>query len=571
MILFLFLFLPWHTFGDEEILVKRVYDHLIIRDETSALKELELALETYPDSKKLKETQIKVYAQTGHEKEMIESWKQYEQLFPEEEMSRDLVGTMASQVIIKGSNSSSPLIRIFSIIASSLANDKDSIKIILQGLGDNNSIVRSAAAAAASGMRDAKICDKILQLINIEKDWQVRLAAIEAAGKMQILEAKDPLLTIASNQSISAEERAAAVIGLVELLNQIERNQLEQLAKSDRFALRILSAALIEHLLASEHLDLLIELLNDSNAEVRKSALHALGNLRPLEFKGKSISSYAFPLLEDPDREVAILAAWLVILYEPSEVKKLFKPWLDHNDGSIRILAAAVLAGAGKYGFPFTLEAFEKSQDTYVKMTLGLALVTHRISEEKGLNALYVGLKTLKNRIMIKDFGSFEAFAPSDIKQKTFISNYPEVINQMTRLQVINTLAIMRFPKAKQAILEFIEDRSWGITGFSAALLLTECDEKAIDIVRGLLKNESSKVQMQAALILALWGKDPEAISTLISAYPTSSREIKEQILEGMGRIGDPKTIPFLVDKLDESFQSLRIIAASSILECLYH
>ncbi|HRD55298.1 MAG TPA: HEAT repeat domain-containing protein, partial [Parachlamydiaceae bacterium] len=53
--------------------------------------------------------------------------------------------------------------------------------------------------------------------------------------------------------------------------------------------------------------------------------------------------------------------------------------------------------------------------------------------------------------------------------------------------------------------------------------------------------------------------------------YAQADREMKERILEGIGRIGSSASIPFLVECLKEPFQSLRVIAASSLLQVLYH
>ena len=157
------------------------------------------------------------------------------------------------------------------------------------------------------------------------------------------------------------------------------------------------------------------------------------------------------------------------------------------------------------------------------------------------------------------------------MKHDDMIPNHPEQINQITRLEVLNILAVMKYPQAQNAVRNFLQQRTWGVTGMAAALLLTEGDESAIALVEDLLKDPDKKVKMQAALILSLWGGGEKAIAVLQQGYDTADREMKERILEGVGRIGASSTIPFLVDKLREPYQSLRIIAAAALLECLYH
>jgi hypothetical protein len=83
--------------------------------------------------------------------------------------------------------------------------------------------------------------------------------------------------------------------------------------------------------------------------------------------------------------------------------------------------------------------------------------------------------------------------------------------------------------------------------------------------------DNSHHVKVQAALILALWGREESAIATLQQAYGGSDRELKEKIIEGVGRVGAKSSIPFLVEKLQEPSPTLRLLAAAALLQCLYH
>jgi HEAT repeat protein len=147
----------------------------------------------------------------------------------------------------------------------------------------------------------------------------------------------------------------------------------------------------------------------------------------------------------------------------------------------------------------------------------------------------------------------------------------PAAINQLTRLELLNLLAIVKFPEAQKAIQQFLQQRKWGIGSIAAALLLTEGDESALQLVTNILKQPNSQVKTQAALILALWGRDENVISILEENYRNSDRDTKEKILEGLGRIGATQSIPFLIECFGEPQQVLRLIAASSVLQCLYH
>lgn len=172
---------------------------------------------------------------------------------------------------------------------------------------------------------------------------------------------------------------------------------------------------------------------------------------------------------------------------------------------------------------------------------------------------------------MWKEEGIFRYIAQSDLKHSEEIPNYPEAVNQLTRLEVLEILAILQYPHAQQAIKEFLKERRWGLTGMASALLLTEGDEAAVELVRGLLQDPEKEVRIQAALILALWGSEESVLQQLQEAYATADRELKGQILEGIGRIGSESSFPFLAERLQDPFPTLRIIAAAVTLESLYH
>ncbi|NGX63826.1 MAG: hypothetical protein KR126chlam6_01242, partial [Candidatus Anoxychlamydiales bacterium] len=55
----------------------------------------------------------------------------------------------------------------------------------------------------------------------------------------------------------------------------------------------------------------------------------------------------------------------------------------------------------------------------------------------------------------------------------------------------------------------------------------------------------------------------------LEEAYLSSDYNMKIQILESLGHIGSKKSIKFLINVLDEPYQNLRVVAASSMIRCI--
>jgi HEAT repeat protein len=113
--------------------------------------------------------------------------------------------------------------------------------------------------------------------------------------------------------------------------------------------------------------------------------------------------------------------------------------------------------------------------------------------------------------------------------------------------------------------------QEWGITGAAALTLLQEGDESSLQLVQTLLTDPDEKVRVQAALILALFGKDPAALQVLMQSYAGAHKELKIHILEALGAVGDLSSASFLLDLLKEPFQMTRVVAASALIQCIYH
>ena len=127
----------------------------------------------------------------------------------------------------------------------------------------------------------------------------------------------------------------------------------------------------------------------------------------------------------------------------------------------------------------------------------------------------------------------------------------------------------VQYPKALQLTKDFLQKKDWNLTA-AAAVLLQEGDEKAGELVSSLLDDSDEKVRMQAALVLGLMYRDPIAVDVLQKVYPNADQRIKIIILEALAQIGDASSIPFLLEILKEPFQTLRIVAASALIQCLY-
>lgn len=555
----------------EEESIQRIQAHLVIRDYYSATEEACLALQQYPHSLSLWKLHLKALAQSGEEKVLFKQWNQFVMLFPEEKNNKEIVEWMAWTVIQNGSNSSSPIIRVTAMLGAFFSQDVKGIAILKKGLNDENTFLRAAAVKLSSMLPDIALQEEVLRLFQTETAWDVRLEAIEAVGSLNIISAKKKLLTLIAQDHCQLDELSAAVSALVAMSEAVDRKQVAQLVQSNRTGLRLLACELIVYFDQKEDLDLLLPLVDDYHADVRASALRTMGLLRQPSVGNQTVASIASKAVHDADPVVAVTAAWVLTLFQQEEGVQAFAPLLTHQIKEVRYLAAAALASLGRYGLPLMRTAFYESSDPYVRMNLALGLIGQQIEITSACNCLFSGLMRQKERWAWSDKEGFRTLSPSKLKHNDAIPNYPEAVNQLTRLEILEVLAVMRDPHAQEAIKAFLQEGNWGISGLASVLLLTEGDDEAIELVKALLKDPNQKIRAKAALILAMWGRGGDAIQVLQSLYSGADRDLKGQILEGVGRIGDPSSLPFLVEKLQEPYQTLRIIAAAALLECLYH
>lgn len=559
-----------HAASDEERLARRIQAHLTVRDYSVAVEEAQQALILYPQSAPLYEGSIRALAKLGEEKKLMQVWENYVQRFPDKAMNRELIEEMAWGILQKASHSSSIIMREMALLAAFFSQDAKGIAILNQGLHDSNYAVRTVAVKLASHFRDHQLVEAVKRLFKEEKVWSVRQQVLEAIGKMKIVGLRGELETvIASNESL-ATEKALAITALLELLDTINRTEIEQLASSNRAGLRQLACKAIAYFQSLRDLDQLLRLAEDHHPDVRLEAFQALGQLRPNE-KVEKILFLAHQGAQDLNYKAALSAAWLLTLYTQEEGQRVLEGFLYDRRREVRALAAAVLGLAGRYGITLTLDQFRSHSDPYVRLNLALGLLGQRQATQEAADCVGQILTAEKDNWSALEAGLFRAIINKSPKKADDPLATPEIENQLLRLELLNLLAILKAPDIQHVIRQYLSERSWEISAAAAILLLTEGDESAVEIVRQLLQDAQPRVRLQAALILSLWSREESAIQTLEERYPNSDWEQKARILEGIGRIGSARSIPFLIEVLKEHSQTLRLIAAMALIQCLNH
>lgn len=546
--------------------LQRISSHQLIEDYKSALFEAKQGVQNNPSSRLLREEEIIAYFKSGQEKEGFKAWEKFSQDFQNPYQSDRLLEEMAWGVIFSGSCSSSPMTRGIAMLAAHFSQTARGVKLLVANLHDSNALIRAMALKLSSGMRDQKLKEVVFEQFQKETVWSVKLEAIQAVGVMKIKEAEAPLKELVASSIHTKEERGAALTALAHLMDQPDEKDCRELLLSNRVGLRLLGCELIARHELVKAIPLLFPLLKDNQGEVRFAAAQTLGILRAQEamlgLQG---------LLDDPIPDVALAAAWALTVLNSSVGESCFFHYLSDQEEEVRCFAAGCLAATGERGISLMQRVFQVTQDPLVKLNVGLGLIGQRIEVKKAASSLAHVLIHDKEPLMWLEKGIFRAVAPSTVRYREDVPQYPEMVNQETRLALIQILTFIHDIRAKEAMRQFLERRIVSLTAPAMALILTEGDEEALSVVRPLEEDSDLKVRSQAILILALWGREEKTLRQLEALYQEAPRALKEHILEALGQIGDKSSLPFLVAKLREPNQHLRMIAAAAVIQCINH
>lgn len=559
------------SFYDNSSPIQRVYAHLLLKDPQAALEEIESALRSNPDSLPLLKAKLEVLATLGDATPLLNTWRRYIALFPDEVSNRELLETMGWGVIAKGSRSPALATRAMALIGAHLGNDARGVSILAEGLRSPNALLRGISVEIAGQMRDDRLREEIASMLRTERVWAVRLEVLRAVGRMRIHSAAGHLEALLNDPSTRAEEKAVAVQSLMALVDEADEKKIQDLVQSNRSGLRELACLLVSQQEDEALVNLLIPLLSDHNPKLRTLALQAMGALTTPSTLTAEIKAAVEQRLSDEDPMTSLTAAWMLTPLDTNVTMPIFRQWLAHPSREVQRTASGVLAATGTHGLSQMRYVVRTHPDGYVRANVAMGLLGLRDDLPQACTTLTAALRDLPERWMWRENGIFRCLCPSDLKHKEGTPNYPEVMNQIVRLEFLNAIAMVHSPSALEAMKQFLQERTWGIAGIAASLLLSEGDESTFTLVRELLKDPVRRVRAQAALVLAMWGHDAESVDTLQGLYKEADFTLKGMILEALGNVGHEKSIPFLIATLEEPSEQVRLIAATSLIRCLNH
>ncbi len=446
------------AFAGEQEDVRRIHAHLFVHDPRSAVKEAENLLKIYPDSKELRLAYLQALAEKGDETAVLQEWgKRKEEL----QKDRYALEILAWGVLKKGDLSSQLNIHLSSLIGASLTRDVRAVPMLVNALRESNALLRLIAVRFSAHYGDGPLQEELRRMLTEEKVWFVRLEVIRAIGQLRITGLREELKEMIADKNTLVEEKAEAIIALVQMYDGVRESDLIDLIRSNRSGLRQLACELVSYFDLQGNVKDLVPLLQDASPDVRSHALHTIGLLRN-RVGEKRLKA----LMEDSSPQVAITACWVATLQGMQEGIEQLGKWIDDIHPRWRLLAASTLNSCGKKGIALALEKMGKSEDAFVRANLAIGLIGQRVEVQKASEVIYDILEKEKETLLMWDQNShMRILAKSEVSHIDQIPNYPKVIDQMVRLDLLNILCIMQHPKAQEAVKGYVKNESWGITG----------------------------------------------------------------------------------------------------------
>ncbi|MBM3201525.1 MAG: HEAT repeat domain-containing protein [Chlamydiae bacterium] len=561
------------TIATENDFVSRIQAQLVIKDFNAAIDEAKMGLSLFPDSKEVLASLIKAYSRSGRSQEALAMFEKFSSLENLDIKNHFSLLEELAWGVLKDGTFQPQTTHMHALVGAFLTHDVKAVPFFIDALRSSNAYLRALAARLSAQYRDKLLGLELIRLIKEEKNWFVRLEALSALEGFCLKEARPLLEDILSSKDSSAEEKMLAIKAMASFYKNLGTRERKELFSSARTGFRQLGLELVRRFRMNDVADEVLQLIEDPSLYVRISALKLLASMKLDNTKQELVISKIDKLLEDPHPAISLTSAWVMMQYDAPKAAKVFADWLSCKEPRNRRLAASVLSSTGFIGSIYVQKHFYEAQDPFVKANLALGMLGQRTDVSVACDYLFGFLKQTKQQIAFDhhEHPIFASLEPSQQRHVPHIPRYPLLVDQFTRLDILNRLTIVGYEKSEEAIRNFLQEGIWAIIGSTAGVLIEEGSFQAIELIRKLLDDQDERVVLQAALALAFFAKDTSVKGILENAFEKVEWDHQVYILNALGAIGDRDSIPFLLNILHKPFQELRIVAASSIIQCLYH
>lgn len=560
---FLISFTVLHATTPEEDVLAKSRAYLTLQDSKEALKLLQEQDIQISHSSSFWKQYIRTLAQAGRVQEatmLLAKYQTNTQIFDWE---------LAEQVAwgqVKESIHSPQLpCRLQALLAAHFSRKIEGVRLLLEGIRSSNTLVRALAIHLAAELQDRCLVEEITGLFQREKNSKIRRELVRAIGKMRITPLQPLLEIYLGREELSDADRNVAVEAYLSFLDQPSHGDIERFSVSPRVGHRVLYCRLSVMFGMQEGNEVLRKLTEDPHPSVRIHAFQALGILH---LGGRDTLLCAKRGVNDSHPLVAASAAYVLSLEKDLAGQEKLAALLHHSQPKVRWFVSGLVSAMGVQGESLVLYEAESSSDPYVRLNLSIALFALRsqtgIGERKASLLLRKALTEKQSRWKEETFGFF-----SGIVREVDLDEEAETKDLLLELQLCGLLYQLDPTGAKDLLEKFLHKHAWGISGGATAVLLMEGEMADFPVVEDLLQSRDPEVQLQAAIVLAIWGKHESALAHLQSAYKEASFSHKIRILEAMVQIGSFETLPFFFEVLQSSSETLRILGALGLIHTL--
>lgn len=547
--------------------LKRIDACLFIEDTPSALLLAKRAVHTWPEEKKAWHSYIQALAASQEEELALKNYLTFQEKFISD---WDLLEKICWSIVKKGAFSSQYSLQLASLLGAFFTQDAEAVKILQNMIHSSHTFIRMVAAELAGYYGDKRLQEEVLHQFQKETIPIVRVELLKTMGKLKIVSKVEDLEQILKKGKTTLEEKEAAMKALIYMYEEeVPLHKIQLLAQEKRASLRILACRLIAHFSQKEGKELLFPLLRDTRPDVRIEALHAIAFAHLEELTPTDIGKIE-NLLEDKHPKVVISASWVLFLHNPKK-EHLLDRWVFDEVRENRWMAAAAIAAAGERGIFLAQRCLRDSKDEYVRINLALGLAKQRQDLRLVQDILIQALKQEKMKWMWTDAYNplFRRIVPAKLRYQEGLYFLPELMDQKIRLEIVSLLSFLEDARAEPWLRSFLKNRHKEISKEALMLLLREKSHFASELIEPLLQDEDKEVQLQAAYILASFSQEEKAIQILEETYFQSGYEKKIHILEAMALVGTRENLPFFLKAFQEPFPTLRVIAASALLQAM--
>lgn len=548
--------------------VDRIYNHLFLKDYFSATREAKEGLAKDPSSDALRFALIRSHALCGQLGDAFEEWNMLDTKKIETKTARSLMESLAWGVI--SSYAHQLQVHLTAVVGAALTNDARGIPLIVSSIHSSNALVRSVTAQYARSFRDQRVVDALSERLAKEKVWYVRLELMRTLGMLRIRSASNALIACIENEQSTMEERHTAMAALCNSREDVDRDTVQKLVKSNRIGERHLACGLVLGFGKKDFAVLLTPLLSDDSPVVRVAAINAFALLS----NGKDLwEAPVKELLDDANGEVSLTAAWALAHHRDERGMHALKAALLSPFPHMRQIASSAL-GLLSYGREQELVELMRAQlDPFVRLNLARGIISAGSSHSYALDQVAHILENMNQKLMVTSGINplFSVVTPSNVRHMFGVSQYPQYVDKQVRLELVNMLAVRRHPKAEGLTKAFLRTSQLGVSFNAALILCQEGSEESLELVQSLLTDVDPNIRLQAAIVMAFLGEREQAFPILRDVYPMAKRETKIHIIQAMAYLRSKEATNFLLEIMQQPHLVLRVIAASSLIQSIYN